>query len=211
MAPREAFQRGLSQSGARTHCSIDYDDTFRFFSLPTTHKGTALVEAGRGIKINYIYYWSDEFRPATIERTQLPVRYDPFDISVAYAFVQGRWIRCISEYYFQFKGHSERELLLATTELRKRLQEQAKKQAVTAKRLGEFLASAEAHEVLLAQRQRDAEARDVLAQMGGYQTEQLTEQLPEQTLPTHNVGTQQASTEEETDVYAGLEVYEEYR
>ena len=170
-----------------------------------------MVEPGRGIKINYIYYWSDEFRPATIERTQLPVRYDPFDISVAYAFLQGRWIPCISEYYLQFKGHSERELLLATTELRKRLQEQAKKQAVTAKRLGEFLASAEAQEVLLAQRQRDAEAREVLAQMGGYQTEQLTEPPPEQTLPTQNVGTQQATPEEETDAYAGLEVYEEYR
>jgi putative transposase len=211
MAPREAFQRGLAQSGARTHCAIDYDDTFRFFSLPTTPKGTALVEPGRGIKINYIYYWSDEFRPASIERTQLPVRYDPFDISVAYAFLQGRWIPCISEYYLQFKGHSERELRLATTELRKRLQEQAKNQAVTAKRLGEFLASAEAEEVLLAQRQRDAEAREVLAQMGGYQTEQLTEHLPEQTLPTQKVGTQQAPPEEETDVYAGLEVYEEYR
>jgi putative transposase len=66
-------------------------------------KGTAQVEPGRGVKINYVYYWSDEFRPATMEHSQVPVRYDPFDIGTAYAFVQGRWVPCISEYYLQWK------------------------------------------------------------------------------------------------------------
>jgi hypothetical protein len=167
MAPREAFQKGVAQSGARTQCAITYDDTFRFFSLPTTLRGTAKVQPGSGVKINYLYYWSDEFRPATIEHTQVPVRYDPFDISRAYAFVRGRWIPCLSEYYLQFKDHSERELLLATAELRKRLQEQGNHQAITAKRLAEFLADACAHEGVLMQRQRDAEAQDVFVQMGG--------------------------------------------
>src|SRR5439155_18183457 len=154
MAPAQAFQKGLAKAGARTHCAIDYDDTFRFFSLPTTLKGMAKVQPGSGVKINYLYYWSDEFRPATIEHTQVPVRYDPFDISLAYAFVWGRWIRCISEYYLQFKDHSERELMLATTELRKRLQAQASHPGITAKRLAEFLADAHDHESVLMQRQR---------------------------------------------------------
>ena len=105
MSPREAFRTGMARSGERIHCSIDYDDTFRFFSLPTTPKGSAQVEPGRGVKINYVYYWSDEFRPAPIEHTQVPVRYDPFDIGRAYAFVKSRWVPCISEYYLQFKGH----------------------------------------------------------------------------------------------------------
>lgn len=77
MSPREAFQKGMERSGERIHCTIDYDETFRFFSLPTTPKGTAQVEPGRGVKIHSVYYWSDEFRPATIEHTQVPVRYDP--------------------------------------------------------------------------------------------------------------------------------------
>lgn len=77
MSPREAFKRGLARSGVRMHSTINYDDTFRFFSLPTTPKGTAKVEPGRGVKINYVYYWSDEFRPASLEHTQVPVRYDP--------------------------------------------------------------------------------------------------------------------------------------
>src|SRR6266571_1472847 len=85
MAPREAFQKGLAQGGLRSHCTIAYDDTFRFFSLPTTAKGTAKVRPGGGVKINYLYYWSDEFRPSSIENTRVAVRYDPFDISMAYA------------------------------------------------------------------------------------------------------------------------------
>ena len=211
MPPREAFQKGLSVSGARTHCTIDYDDTFRFFSLPTTPKGTAKVRPGCGVKINYLSYWSDEFRPSTIEHTQVPVRYDPFDISVAYAFVRGHWVPCISEYYLQFKDHSERELLLATAELRKRLQEQAKHEAITAKRLAEFLADARGHEAVLMQRQRDAEAQDVFAQMGGYRKEQPKQTASTPPMPSQSTQTLPESAEEEANVYAGLEIYEEYR
>ena len=202
---------GVERSGERIHCTIDYDETFRFFSLPTTPKGTAQVEPGRGVKIHSVYYWSDEFRPATIEHTQVPVRYDPFDIGRAYAFVQGRWVSCISEYYLQFKGHSERELLLATAELRKRQQNHSKAVSITARRLAELLAEASAHEVLLTQRLQDVEAQDVFAQMGGVQGNELGEKrIEEQAAPTLS-SSEQGQGEEKEDVYAGLEVYGEYR
>ena len=158
-----------------------------------------------------MYYWSDEFRPATIEHTQAPVRYDPFDIGRAYAFVQGRWVCCISEYYLQFKGHSERELLLATAELRKRQQNHSKEISITARRLAEFLAEASAHEVLLTQRLQDVEAQDVFAQMGGVQgNEPVEKRLEEQAAPTLS-SSEQGQGEEKEDAYAGLEVYGEYR
>jgi len=213
MTPREAFKMGMARSGARIHRLIDYDETFRFFSLPTTPKGTATVEPGRGVKINHLYSWSDDFRPSTIEHTQVPIRYDPFDIGVAYAFVQGRWIRCISEYHLQFKGHSERELLRASAEMRKRLRNQSKELAITGRRLAEFLASAEAHEVVLTQRLQDAEAHDVLAQMGGYQAALHKEQehlSDDQTL-SQIAPSEQDQSEEEANVYAGLEIYAEYQ
>jgi hypothetical protein len=208
MTPREAFTLAMARSGTRTHCTIDYDDTFRFFSLPTTPKGTAKVEPGRGVKINYVYYWSDEFRPATLEYTQVPVRYDPFDIGIAYAFVKSRWVQCISQYHLQLKGRSERELLLATTELRKRLSTHSKEISITGKRLAEFLSEASAHEAILAQRLRDAEARTVFAQMGGSQGKQDEDQSP---ASDQTVLPKQEHGEEETDVYAGLEIYEEYQ
>jgi putative transposase len=208
MPPREAFQRGIASGGARVQCRIDYDETFRFFSLPTTPKGTATVRPGCGVKIHYLYYWSEAFRPATIEHTTVPVRYDPFNIGVAYAFVHRRWVQCISEYYLQFKDHSERELVLATAELRQRRRAHAKAPAITGKRLAEFLAAAEAHEAVLLQRRRDAEARDVFAHMGSAQQGHHQEQRAEDAMPPRGEPQTPAG---ETDVYAGLEIYEEYR
>ena len=155
-----------------------------------------------------VYYWSEAFRPATIEHTTVPVRYDPFNIGVAYAFVQGRWVQCISAYYLQFKDHSERELVLATAELRQRRREQAKAPAITGKRLAEFLAAAEAHEAVLLQRLRDTEARDVFAHMGSAQQGQHQGQHLEHAKPPR---CEPQTHEEATDGYAGLEIYEEYR
>ncbi len=130
---------------------------------------------------------------------------------MAYAFVQGRWIRCISEYHLQFKGHSERELLLATAEMRKRLHNQSKELSITARRLAEFLASAEAHEVVLTQRLQDTEAQDVLAQMGGYQGALHKEHLSDAETLSQVPPSEQEQSEEEADGYAGLEIYEEYQ
>lgn len=166
-SPREAFATGLTQSGKRPHRLIPYDEEFRMFTLPTTRKGTAMVQPSLGAKINYIFYWSDAFLDPDVEKTQVPVRYDPFDAGTAYAFVKGRWVRCISEHYARFAGRSEREMMLATAELRKRNQRHTRQFAITARRLADFLASLEAEEALLEQRLRDAEARDVLAIIEG--------------------------------------------
>lgn len=100
---------------------------------------------------------------------------------------------------------------LATAELRKRLQEQAKHQAITAKKLAEFLADARAHEAVLMQRQRDAEAQDVFAQLGGYRKEEPQIEAATPPMPAQRPTTAQEPAEEEPDVYAGLEVYEAYR
>jgi putative transposase len=169
MTPREAFKAGLAVSGERAHCKILYDEEFCFLSLASPRKGTAQVEPGRGVKVNYLYYWSEAFLSSALERTQVPVRYDPFDIGIAYAYVRGRWVQCRSEYYLQLRGHTERELHLVSHELRKRYQNHAGEAAVTAKRLADFLAEAESHEQILMQRLQDVEAREVFAQMGGHQ------------------------------------------
>lgn len=95
----------------------------------------------------------------------MPVRYDPFDLGVAYAFVQHRWVECISQYYTQLHGHSERERELAATELRRRAAGQ--RTAVDAKRLAEFLTKVQAHEALLLQRMRDLETRQILQRQAG--------------------------------------------
>ena len=109
----------MAHAGQRPWRRISNDREFFIMTLPTTSTGTAQVLPGRGVKIHYIYYWSDLFRDPEVERKQVPVRYDPFDAGTAFAFVKGQWVHCHSEYYAIFQGHSERELMLATQELRK--------------------------------------------------------------------------------------------
>ncbi len=112
----------MLQSGNRSHRLISYNKDFCILTLPTTQKGTAKVQPGHGVKINYIYYWSNLFRDPEIENTLIPIRYDPFNIGIAYAYVKGQWVECLSQYYPDWQGHSEKELKLVTRELQKRHQ-----------------------------------------------------------------------------------------
>ncbi len=105
-SPREAFALGMIQGGARNHKIIPYDDNFQILTLPTTSTGKAKVQSSMGIKINYIYYWANIFRDPEIEKTYVPIRYDPFDAGIAYAYVRGYWVKCTSQYFADFQGRS---------------------------------------------------------------------------------------------------------
>ena len=162
-SPREAFAAGQAHGGERLHRLIPDDEDFRMFTLPTTTRGTAQLQRRLGVKIHHVYYWAEAFLDPALERTALPVRFDPFDAGIAYAFVKGRWVRCISEYYAQLAGRSEREVSLATAELRRRNQRHAQQLTITARTLADFLVSLEAEEILLEQRLRDGAVREALA------------------------------------------------
>jgi len=154
--PREAFRIGMASGGARIHRMVAYNEEFMILTLPTTAKGTAKVMVSRGVKINHIYYWCDSFRQ--VEGEIVPVRYDPFDAGTAYAFVGKQWLQCHSEHFGALKGRSEREIMLATTELHRRRRNHSSTFHTTAQRLAAFLESVEAEEVLLTQRLRDRES-----------------------------------------------------
>jgi len=165
--PREAFTDGITQYGSRSHKMILYNENFRLLTLPTTQKGKAKVDSVRGVQIRYIHYWCSAFRDPEIQKTWVDVRYDPFNAGIAYAYIRGQWVECISEHYSSFKGRSEKEILLATEELRQRHKNHTKKFKFTAKYLAEFLSSTEAEEVLLSQRLRDAQGQEVFRVIAG--------------------------------------------
>ena len=158
-SPRETFRKGFEASGTRAERMIPYDREFLMATLPTTTRGTAKVTSGRGVKINHVYYWSAAFQVPGVANQQVPIRYDPFDVGTAYAFVDRQWVQCHSEYYAGLHGHSEKEIMIATHELRRRQQRHSQGLEITAKKLAGFLQSVEADEVLLAQRLRDREAQ----------------------------------------------------
>ncbi len=155
-SPREVYEAGVMKTGSRAHRQILYDHEFLVLTLPTTPRGTAKVVPGKGVQINYLYYWSECFRDPEVEKTLIPVRYDPFDAGTAHVFVKGQWTECHSEHYAVFRGRSEKEIRLASQELRRIRQCHAQQFTVTAAKLAEFLGSVEAEEVLLKQRLIDA-------------------------------------------------------
>ncbi len=152
--PRDAYLWGMKQGGEREHRQIAYDDTFLRDTCPSTTKGTA--------KVQHFYYWNNDFRNPDVVKTSVPVRYDPFDIGVVHAYVQGHWIVCRSPYHSILEGHTEKELQMATAEMRKQAKRDQVQAEVSAARLAAFIASAHAHEDLAQQRLRDLEGKQVL-------------------------------------------------
>jgi putative transposase len=208
--PRAWFMQGLMKSGPRRHRLIAYDQEFRIFTLPTTAKGTAKVQPNMGVKINYIYYWADAFRQLQVENSQVPVRYDPFDAGIAYAYVKGGWVQCISEHYATFSGRSEREIMLATAELRERHRQQGRAFNLTARKLGDFLNSLEAEELLFEQRLRDEAVKTI---QGSPTLEKGVEShsalMGQQGEETGKAGLEMAADGEEPDLEA-MSMYEDF-
>jgi putative transposase len=173
-------------------------------TLPTTAKGTARVLANRGLKVNYIYYWCEAFRDPRVHQKQVPVRFDPFDAGTVYAFVHKEWLPCHSQYYAIFRGRSEREIMLASKELRRVRQCHTKNFQVAAKRLAEFLQSAAADETLHLQRLTDRE----LNQIGARSTEPVVSPSLGPT-PTVNQCDDYSSSESPRADITPFDVYEE--
>ena len=132
VSPDKAMAVSLMMSGMRSHMAIPYTRDFIIMCLPTTTKGTAKVDSSRGVKINHIYYWSPEFRSPKFANKQVEVRYDPFQISMAMAWLSDHWVECQSEYAIEFQNRTEKEIKDATQELRAKFKRAGKRRAINA-------------------------------------------------------------------------------
>lgn len=171
MTPREAYDLSIARDGERLHKAIPYDETFQMATFPTTRKGTAKVEPGVGVRMNYLDYWCEAMRDATVEGTQVKVRFDPFDVSVGYAYIDGQWRQCFTP-YDEFAGCSERELHLLAAEMRQsnRLQYGREQVEITQKQLADFRRENAAQEAILRQQRHDRETRAALVVLEGGKT-----------------------------------------
>ncbi len=164
-SPRAAYLAGLTANGSRPQRRVIYDEAFRLLMLPTTRSGAAKVQPGRGVKVNYLHYWSDAFRQPTVEGAVVPVKYDPFNAGIAYAYVNGAWERCLSERYATFQGRTEREIALATAALRQQKRLDRQQVNINAQTLAVFLASVAGQEAVLGQQLKDRAVQHVHASL----------------------------------------------
>src|SRR5579859_6311988 len=165
--PIEAFKAGVRRAGVRRNRLISFNEQFLVDTLPSKERRRAKVQVN-GVKVNYIYYYCAEFELAGVRGTSVPVRFDPFDGSVVWAFVKTnsgkkRWVRCTSEHSYALKGCTERELQIAAEELKRKAKLHGDQYAMSAAKLAAFLVSAEGELLLREQRELDAEGRGIRA------------------------------------------------
>ena len=82
---------------------------------------------------------------------------------------------CISEYYNSFHGRSEREVKLASLELRRSKQKHAQRVTLSAQEKAVYLEGTEAKEALLLQRLHDLARQDVCALIEGSSTGKINQ------------------------------------
>jgi putative transposase len=165
--PRAKFVNGLAKGGERRNRGIAYDDLFIKETMPTSRAEKGKIQKGKGIKLFGHYYQNEVFASRELVGQSVPIRYDPFDIGVLYAFVQNQWIPCKSQFYAQLSDRSERELAIITAELRKSAQGDKESHDLSAARLAAFLEKAEEHQALLLQRLKVLESHPILDALSG--------------------------------------------
>lgn len=169
----------MKRDGERAHKHIEYDDAFLTATFPTTRQGKAKVEPGVGVRMNYLEYWCEAMRDATVEGTQVKVRYDPFDVSVGFAYIDGQWRKCDCP-YTEFAGCSERELQLLTEELRRRnrLQYGREQIEISQEQLARFRRDNAEIEALLRQQRNDRETKAAFVVLEGGRRAVVSESAP---------------------------------
>jgi transposase InsO family protein len=157
VSPQTAYSVSLAKSGYRDKLLIPYTDHFELMCLPSTPKGTATIDSGKGVKIQCLYYFHPKFRDPKYAGRKVPVRYDPFDISKGFAFLDGEWLPCESEYASLFRHRTEREIQIITGEIRGKNKRAGKRRIITGEQIAKYIMSLESSEKVLLQRKKDAE------------------------------------------------------
>ncbi|GHO56242.1 hypothetical protein KSB_47170 [Ktedonobacter robiniae] len=162
MSPREAFAQGMKLAGMRTHCLTHYTEEFLQLTCPTTRTGCAKLDRRHGVIINGLHYHHPLMNESEDVGKCVPVRYEPFNMARAYAFVDGQWLPCTADIFLLVEGRSEREWELIVDEMRGQQRQHGKNRVtVNGPLLAQFLEEVATEEQLLLQRQRDLEGQSI--------------------------------------------------
>jgi putative transposase len=158
MSPHEAYTQGMQRAGARSHRIIPYSEAFLMQTRPTTRTGAAKINSSRGITVSGLQYWNERMHAKDIAGHSAPVRFEPYDMGVIYAFIDGQWLECIANNYAQVHGRSEKEWNLILEEWREhQRQHSQKRQMLNGPLLAQFLQQVEQEEKIALQHQHDYE------------------------------------------------------
>jgi putative transposase len=157
VSPSQYFAIGMQDFGMREHKRFAYTREFELLCMPTNKTGEAKVNHVQGIHLNYQSYWCAEFNDPALSGKKVPVRFDPDNGARAFAYINGRWVECISEYASIFSNRSTKQIEFITKEFKEKNKLMGNKQKVTAFSMAEFLRTATLSENTQRQIWRDQE------------------------------------------------------
>lgn len=139
LSPRQAFERGLAQTGARAHRLVLFSQDFMVATCPPVDRaGQRRVHGQRGVKVNDLLYWHPRFAEPHIAGQTCPVRYDPWDAASVYVWTSNTWLRAQCR-GLQALGHvTETERQTLSEEYRNRSGHKVD-EALSTQRLKEFM------------------------------------------------------------------------
>ena len=81
-------------------------------------------------------------------KTKVDLKYDPFNVGILYAYVNKRWIKCISEYHYLLDGKTHKQLQTITEEIRYKLNLKGR---INMGQVAGFITTIEDHEKVMKQ------------------------------------------------------------
>ena len=94
-SPRAAYFEGMREFGNRLRTAPNQFVTrILLLPIPRRSRGLAKVQKRVGVQIGYYRYWNNLFNDPQLEGKFIPVRYDPLNRVIAYAWIRGRWHIC---------------------------------------------------------------------------------------------------------------------
>ena len=110
-SPAEYLARRLVETGRRTHRLLQLDRTFLLETCPPADAtGTRVIDSQRGIRVHYLWFWTESFRDRKWHGKSVPVRVDPWDARYCYALLERDWHRCTCKLATQLASVSRLEL-----------------------------------------------------------------------------------------------------
>ena len=160
--PRDVFRHSIASHGERPVRYVALDERLRMLLALTPRGRTRRVHPSRGVVIDYLRYWNDDFEFGDV--ADVPVKVDPADCSVAYAYVRGTWVICrLADGAADLQGRSWRQIRLAVDALRAQYKRGRAARGINAAAIGRFLRESDLTGALARQIARDAESRSAPA------------------------------------------------
>ncbi|MGF6574897.1 putative transposase [Paraburkholderia sp. GAS333] len=124
--PDVYMHKRFIETGRRLTRIRPYDTAFMLQTLvPVSRDGLRSINSQMGVKIGPIWYWSSEFAERRRDKKKIPVYVDMWDVSVAYAIINRKWVKCVSSLLLRYRNLTSIELRYVLYDVRLRLKSSA--------------------------------------------------------------------------------------